>query len=242
MGTPRDNNEMQLPSGEGSAPSARIFVKRRLHLISVLYEQGRSSMTHFILAVALVADIAADAAVTAAPQINPRPIGRAVERLMPGGTIVSTQGDAVASARLTLERASPPALAAQAEFMSVGPMGPWESDTLSSGALSFVEASFRRLRVTLGSCERSAWLWIDDIVTGPADSRTHCVPADRRGPPVSASVRQRMTVGLPPGVPCEIDRPIDLTSPRRRAETTTFDGSEVGCRVPPRPRKTKETS
>jgi hypothetical protein len=29
------NDEMQLTSGEGGAPSARIFTKRRLQLISV---------------------------------------------------------------------------------------------------------------------------------------------------------------------------------------------------------------
>lgn len=129
-------------------------------------------MTHFILALALVADIAADAAVTSAPLIGPRPISPVVERLMPGGIVVSTQGDAVASATLTLGRSNPRPLAAEAEFMSVGPMAPWESNTISSGAFSFVEESFRRLRVTLGTCERSAWLWIDDIVTGRADSRT----------------------------------------------------------------------
>ena len=129
-------------------------------------------MSCFILVLTLVAGVAVDSAVSAAVQINPRPVGRPLERLMPGGTIVSTPGNAVATASLTLKQANPPALPAQAEYMSVGPMGPWESDTLSSGGFSFVETSFRRLRVTLGSCERSAWLWIDDIVTGRADSRT----------------------------------------------------------------------
>lgn len=129
-------------------------------------------MTCLILVLTLVAGVAVDSTVSAVAQINPRPTSRSRDRLMPGGTIVSTLRDAVATASLTLKRTNPPVLSAQAEYMSVGPMGPWESDTLSSGGFSFVETSFRRLRVTLGSCERSEWLWIDDIVTGRADSRT----------------------------------------------------------------------
>ena len=57
-----------------------------------------------------------------------------VERMMFRGTVVSTEGDAVATARVILKRVDPPALSAQAEYMTVGPMGLWRSDTLRSEA------------------------------------------------------------------------------------------------------------
>ena len=92
--------------------------------------------------------------------------------VMPGGTIVSTEGDAVATASVVLKRVDSPTTSEYAEFMTVGPMGPWESRMVPSGEFSFQWHSFRRLRVTLGSCERNQWLLIDDIVTGNADTRS----------------------------------------------------------------------
>jgi hypothetical protein len=128
-------------------------------------------MIGVVAVLTLVVSLAVDTRENAGAEMSPRPISRKAERLMPLGTIVSTHGDAVATARVILKRVEPPALSAQAEYMTVGPMGPWEADTVSTGAFSLVESSFRRLRVTLGSCERSQWLWIDDIVTARADSR-----------------------------------------------------------------------
>jgi hypothetical protein len=78
----------------------------------------------------------------------------------------------VATATVTLKATTAAGLFAQAEYMSVGPAGPLTPDTLSAPDLSIVDYSFRRLRVTIGSCERNTVLWIDDIVTRRADTRT----------------------------------------------------------------------
>ena len=91
---------------------------------------------------------------------------------MPRGTIVSTEGDGVATARLQLERTKSPHLDAYAEYMSVGPLGAAVPDTSSGPGYFSMGPAFCRLRVTLSSCELSTWLTIDDIVTGRADTRT----------------------------------------------------------------------
>jgi len=109
-----------------------------------------------------------------------RPTGRAEGRLGLGGSVVTTEGNSVASARVALERAKPPypIAYAEAEYMSVGPPGPMITDTTmirgTTGApsLRLVTSHFHRLRVTLGRCESVESMTIDDIVTGRADTRS----------------------------------------------------------------------
>jgi len=132
-----------------------------------------------ILVLAALGDV--DSSASAPPRFAPRPIHVNVEyspRLeFPGGAMTK-DGEAVASARVELEASRFPLLPANAEWMSLGPRGPWIPDTTSgppdtaSGPRFRVEnPTHHRLRVTYGSCERSSWLVIDDIVTGRADSR-----------------------------------------------------------------------
>src|SRR5206468_2249159 len=99
-----------------------------------------------------------------------RAIHRPTRHLGLSDTVVTTEGDSVASAMITLRKREPDRIPATAEFMSLGPPGPWSSHR--DPRPPFEESEFPRLRVTLGSSERIRFLIIDDIVTARADSRT----------------------------------------------------------------------
>ncbi len=88
------------------------------------------------------------------------------------GTLVTMGGDSVASARIQLERTTPPHIDAYAEYMSVGPLGAAIPDKQPAAGLFTPEPPRRRLRVTIGRCEQSVILTIDHILIGRADSRT----------------------------------------------------------------------
>jgi hypothetical protein len=65
---------------------------------------------------------------------------------------------------------------AHAEWMSLGPPGPWIPDTtlvdIQGQLYRLEDHRLHRLRVTYGRCEQSWWVVIDDVVTGRADSRS----------------------------------------------------------------------
>jgi hypothetical protein len=88
-------------------------------------------------------------------------------------SMVGTQGNSVASAAVSLHRIMPPRFDANADYMSVGPPGAAVRDTSSRPAGQvYVDMHFsHRLRVTLSSSERVAWMTIDDILVGRADTR-----------------------------------------------------------------------
>jgi hypothetical protein len=117
--------------------------------------------------------------VVARPELTPRPIQPAKTHVGFLGLLVTTEGDSVASASITLERAEPPFLKrfaeylANAGYMSLGPWGAEAPDPVPRRPGEFhIEMNYvHRLRVTLGSSERMGWMLIDDILTGRADSR-----------------------------------------------------------------------
>jgi hypothetical protein len=87
---------------------------------------------------------------------------------------ITVSGDSVATALVTLDSVMADGVDPYAYFMSVGPPGPCIPDTIRSrdGEPFMTSSAFRRLRVTLYSRERSAWMTIDDMLTGRADRRS----------------------------------------------------------------------
>jgi hypothetical protein len=125
---------------------------------------------------ALAAPAGGDSSAVVQPRLSPKPThikGEYSPRLGFLGPAVTKQSESVASTRVELEasRFPLPPTNAEAEWMSLGPPSPWNPDTASFQSLQVDYATHHRLRVTYGSCERSSWLVIDDIVTGRADSR-----------------------------------------------------------------------
>ncbi len=110
---------------------------------------------------------------TAAAEVpTVRPVRSSGVRVGVFGTIVSTEGDSVARTRIRMEQVRPPSIDAYAEYMSVGPLGAAVPEMASRPGLFAPGPLYRRLRVTVGSCERSVILTIDDMLIGRADSRT----------------------------------------------------------------------
>lgn len=160
-----------------------------------------------------------------AQELALRPVRSSRERLGAFGTLVSADGDSVASARIRLERVRPPQLDAYAEYMSVGPLGAAIPEKESGAGLFRLGPSYRRLRVTVITCERSVLLAIDDMVIGRADSRA--VTAEYRISPSgdtsmrdlwSALQRAPRVLGSDPSGP-----PIVWDSPTKFAWITRSD-------------------
>ena len=95
-------------------------------------------------------------------------------RMMADGLMVSTDDSSVATARIALDRVREPGANPYAVYMSVGPRGAWvpEPPVRLGGMAISVGPSHRRLRVTISTCERTVLLFIDEILTGRADSRS----------------------------------------------------------------------
>jgi hypothetical protein len=87
------------------------------------------------------------------------------------GAMITTEGNSVVHTDVRMQRSQLPNIVANAEYMSLGPPGPWIPDTTSGPGFHVENPTSHRLRVTLGSSERITWLLIDDVVTGRADSR-----------------------------------------------------------------------
>jgi hypothetical protein len=106
-------------------------------------------------------------------RLDPRPIHIEAESADLGllGPAVERVGESAASIRIKLGASGLPSFPANAEWMSLGPPGPWIPDTASSTRFRVNSPTHHRLRVTYGSCELSWWMVIDDIETGRADSR-----------------------------------------------------------------------
>jgi len=112
-----------------------------------------------------------DSTTEATQSPRPRPSVPAETRIGVQGLIVTMHGKAVASATIRAKRADQPCAGANAEFMSVGPLGPLIQDPMVRPPGFIVEGSRRRLRVTISTSERIAMLTVDDILTSGADSR-----------------------------------------------------------------------
>lgn len=81
------------------------------------------------------------------------------------GLSVTTHGKSVASATIRAKRVDQPCVGANAEFISVGPLGASVTDSTVRPLGSIVEGSRRRLRVTISTSERMALLSVDDLLT-----------------------------------------------------------------------------
>ena len=120
-----------------------------------------------------------DSSTVAPARLEPRAIPIRADyspRLGPLGPAVSRLDST--GARMTIELDGNEALgfSAHAEWMSLGPPGPWIPDTTlvdfgQGQAYRWEDHRLHRLRGTYGRCERSWWMVIDDVVTGRADSR-----------------------------------------------------------------------
>ncbi len=120
-----------------------------------------------------------DSSTVAPPLPEPKTIHIRAEyspRMGPLGPAVTREGES--SVRMTIELGAPRALgfSAHAEWMSLGPPGPWITDTTvvdpGQGRTGrWVRYRLNRLRVTYGRCEGSWWMVIDELVTVPGDSR-----------------------------------------------------------------------
>jgi len=133
----------------------------------VMAQTGRLGGVVSLFVIVLLALLVADS--VAAPQ--PRPTRTPAARVDEFDSTVTTEGNSVARTSARLVRWSGPSIVAQAEFMTVGPPGPYIPDTVAHDGFHVENPVTHRLRVTLGSSEQIRWLLIDDIVTGRADSR-----------------------------------------------------------------------
>lgn len=88
--------------------------------------------------------------------------------------VVASDGRSMATSRIALERIREAREDPYAEFLSIGPLGAaLPQAPFRSGEMTFaLEPPYRRLRVTISTCERSVNLTIDEILTGRADSRS----------------------------------------------------------------------
>jgi hypothetical protein len=123
--------------------------------------------------------VCAQSSMEAAAQQDKESSPRAPESHSP--LVLSMVGDGIATTTLTLEKFAPPTIDASAYYMTVGPLGAEVPDTRLNPHFS-LGPWYRRLRVTLGGCEMSRWLVIDEILTGRAD--THTVKVEYRFNPM----------------------------------------------------------
>lgn len=116
---------------------------------------------------ALVALAVADSVTTP----NLRTVPHPTTRMGAFGGMVTIEGNSVARTDVRMQRSPLPNIVANADYMTLGPRGPWIPDTTTGRGFHVENPTSHRLRVTLGSSETVSWLLIDDVVTGRADSR-----------------------------------------------------------------------